>query len=68
MPTTLPFTHILPPHPTHYFSGDLGTLSLGIPYYTSNATKVAKQTLVFLLFFVIKRRKTGCSDLPSLIW
>ena len=54
MPTTLSFTHILPPHLTHYFSGDLGTLSLGIPYCTCNATKVAKQSIVFLLYFCYK--------------
>ena len=39
--TTLLYTHFRPPHLTHYFSGDLGTLSLGIPYHTCNATKVA---------------------------
>ena len=48
MPTTLSFTHTLPPQLTHYFSGDLGTLSLGIPYHTCNATKVARETTVFV--------------------
>ena len=52
MPTTLSFTHTLPPQLTHYFSGDLGTLSLGIPYHTCNATKVARETTVFLFFFL----------------
>ena len=51
MPTTLPFTHTLPPQLTHYFSGDLGTLSLGIPYNTCNATKVARETTGFFFFF-----------------
>ena len=32
----------LPPHLTHYFRGDLGTLPLRIPYYTCNATTVAR--------------------------
>ena len=50
MPTTLSFTHTLPPQLTHYFSGDLGTLSLGIPYHTCNATKVARETTVFFFF------------------
>ena len=52
MPTTLPFTHILPPHLTHYFSGDLGTLLLVIPYCTCNAPKVAKQIIVFVVFLL----------------
>ena len=47
MPTALSFTHTVPPHPTHYFSRDLGTLSLGIPYHICNATKVARETTVF---------------------
>ena len=51
MPTTLSFTHTLPPQLTHYFSEDLGTLSLGIPYHTCNATKVARETTVFVFFF-----------------
>ena len=51
MPTTLSFTHTLPPQLTHYFSGDLGTLSLGIPYHTCNATTVAKETTVFFVRF-----------------
>ena len=50
LPKTLSFTHTLPSHLTHYCSGDLGTLSLGIPYHTSNATKVARETSVFFLF------------------
>ena len=37
--TTLLYTHILPPYLTHYCSGDLGTLSLGIPYHTWNGHK-----------------------------
>ena len=48
MPTTLSFTHTLSPHLTHYFIRDLGTLLLGIPYHTCNATKVARETNVFL--------------------
>ena len=48
MPTTLSFTHTLSPHLTHYFIRDLGTLLLGIPYHTCNATKVARETTVFL--------------------
>ena len=51
MPTTLSFTHTLPPQLTHYFSGDLGTLSLGIPYHTCNATTVARETTVFFVCF-----------------
>ena len=51
MPTTLSFTHTLPPQLTHYFSGDLGTLSLGIPYHTCNATKVARETTGFFFVF-----------------
>ena len=47
MPTTLSFTHTLPPQLTHYFNGDLGTLSLGIPYHACNATKVARETTGF---------------------
>ena len=47
MPTTLSFTHTLPPQLTHYFSGDLGTLSLGIPHHTCIATKVARETTIF---------------------
>ena len=50
LPKTLSFTHTLPSHLTHYCSGDLGTLSLGIPYHACNATKVARETTVF--FFV----------------
>ena len=50
MPTALSFTHTVPPHPTHYFSRDLGTLSLGIPYHTYNATKVARETAVFFFW------------------
>ena len=46
------YTHILPSHLTHYFSGDLETLSLGIPYHTCNATKVARESTVF--FFLTK--------------
>ena len=51
MPLTLPFTHL-----THYFSGDLGTLLLGIPYYACNATKVARETTVLIIinFFFTK--------------
>ena len=41
------YTHTLPPQLTHYFSGDLGTLSLGIPYHTCNATKIAREKLLF---------------------
>ena len=44
---TLSFTHTLRSHLTHYCSGDLGTLSLGIPYHTCNATKVSRETTVF---------------------
>ena len=34
-----------------------GTLSLGIPYHTCNATKVAKETTIFfLMFFFTKTR------------
>ena len=59
MPTTLIYTHSpLPPHLTHYFSGYLGTLSLGIPWHTCNATKVAGKTTVF--FFA----KIFCVDSP----
>ena len=47
MPTTLSFTHTLPPQLTHYISGDLGTLSLGIPHHTCIATKVARETTIF---------------------
>ena len=56
LPKTLSFTHTLPSHLTHYCSGDLGTLSLGIPYHTCNATKVARETTVFflLVFFFAK--------------
>ena len=50
LPKTLSFTHILPSHLTHYCSGDLGTLSLGIPYHTCNVTKVARETAVFFFF------------------
>ena len=47
---TLIYTH--PPSPPYpLFSGDLGTLSLGIPYHTCNATKVARETTVFFFFF-----------------
>ena len=35
------YTHPPWPHLTHYFNGNLGALSLGIPYHTCNATKVA---------------------------
>ena len=59
LPKTLSFTHILPSHLTHYCSGDLGTLSLGIPYHTCNVTKVARETTVFCFFF-------GTSQLFSL--
>ena len=52
MPTTLSFTHTLPPQLTHYFSGDLGTLSLGIPYHTCNATKIAREKLLFFVVVV----------------
>ena len=31
---------------------NLGTLSLGIPYHTCNATKVARETTVFFCFFL----------------
>ena len=51
LPKTLSFTHILPSHLTHYCSGDLGTLSLGIPYHTCNATKVARETTFFCFCF-----------------
>ena len=50
MPTTPSFTHTLPPQLTHYFSGDLGTLSLGIPYNTCNAQRLLEK-LVFFFFF-----------------
>ena len=59
MPTTLSFTHTLPPHLTHYFSGDLGTLSLGIPYHTCNATKVARKTTVFVFFCKVDEEPQG---------
>ena len=36
------------------FSGDLGTLSLGIPYHTCNATKVARETTAFFFFSKLK--------------
>ena len=50
---TLIYTH--PPSPPYpLFSGDLGTLSLGIPYHTCNATKVARETTVFFFFFFFK--------------
>ena len=49
---TLLYTH--PPSlPYPLFSGDLGTLSLGIPYHTCNATKVARETTVFCFFFCV---------------
>ena len=51
MPTTLSFTHTLPPQLTHYFSGDLGTLSLGIPYNTCNAQRLLEKLLFFFFFF-----------------
>ena len=47
---TLSFTHTLRSHLTHYCSGDLGTLSLGILYHTCNATKVARESTVFFFF------------------
>ena len=47
MPTTLSFTHIPPPHFTHYFSGALGTLLLGILCHPCNATKAARETTLF---------------------
>ena len=50
---TLSFTHTLRSHLTHYCSGDLGTLSLGIPYHTCNATKVARETTVFFFYKAI---------------
>ena len=50
MPTTLSFTHTLPPQLTHYFSGDLGTLSLGIPYNTCNAQRLLEKLLFFFFF------------------
>ena len=57
MPTTLIYTHSpLPPHLTHYFSGYLGTLSLGIPQHTCNATKIAGKTTVFFFCKNILRR------------
>ena len=59
MPTTLSFTHTLPPQLTHYFSGDLVTLSLGIPYHTCNARKVARETTVFFLFFFQSYKMDG---------
>ena len=43
----------LPPHLTHYFSGDLGTLSIGIPYHIYNTTKVARGTTGFFFFVVV---------------
>ena len=51
MPTTPSFTHTLPPQLTHYFSGDLGTLSLGIPYNTCNAQRLLEKLLFFFFFF-----------------
>ena len=56
---TLIYTH--PPSPPYpLFSGDLGTLSLGIPYHTCNARKVARETTVsffcFVLFFFFSRK------------
>ena len=53
MPTTLSFTHTLPPQLTHYFSGDLRTLSIGIQYHTCNATKVARETTSVLLLLLL---------------
>ena len=53
MPTTLSFTHTLPPQLTHYFSGDLGTLSIRIQYHTCNATKVARETTSVLLLLLL---------------
>ena len=52
---TPPPTHTFFPLHTHCFSGDLGTLSLGIPYLnTFNATKVARW--IYGLNFFIQSR------------
>ena len=59
LPTTLSFTHTLPPHLTHYFSGDLGTLSLGIPYHTCNTTKAARETTFFCFSQSILKEREG---------
>ena len=59
MSTTLIYTHSpLPPHLTHQFSGDLETLSLGIPQHTCNATKVAGKTTVFFCKNILRRFST----------
>ena len=49
--TQHPCIHISSLPLTHYFSGDLGTLSLGIAYHTCNATKVARYIHCSLFFF-----------------
>ena len=60
MPTTLSFTHTLPPQLTHYFSGDLGTLSLGIPYNTCNAQRLLEKLLFFFFFFKATKWTAAC--------
>ena len=65
MPTTLSFTHTLPLQLTHYL--DLGRyVSLGIPYHTCNATKVARETTVFLFFLFVCFFSKANDNLKSL--